>query len=170
MLTRIVEFRTEVYATRRVDGALPGIEKLGASASLPGNSATDDDPVWDFGLAGALSFYLLQPSGELPFGIHLGGFGDWTRYQGSITPSPGSFSTIGYGGEVGGFYRNARGMVVRVALQVGQLQYRGDDDSVTESLTNLLVGVEPRMGPIQFGAYGGIRNDQNFIKAGIVFR
>ena len=170
MLTRIVEFRTEIYGTRRVEGALPGIEKAGGPESAPGNYATDEDPVWDFGLQGALNFYLLQPRGDVPFGIHLGGFGDWTRYLGSITPSVGSFSTIGYGGELGGFYRGRTGTVVRVAVQLGQVQYRSDDPAVTEGLTNVLVGVEPRLGGVQLGAYGGIKNDQNFVKVGIVFR
>jgi hypothetical protein len=170
MLSRIAEFRTEIYGTRRKEGALPGIEKAGGPASAPGNYATEEDPVYDFGLQGALNFYLLQPGGELPFGVHLGGFADWTRYLGSITPSIGSFSTIGYGGEIGGFYRGRTGTVVRVAAQVGRIQYKSDDDPVTGSLTNLLVGVEPRMGSVQLGAYGGIKNEQTFVKVGIVFR
>lgn len=168
MLSPIVEFRNEISARRRSEGALPGIETLGAG-SFSGDFATEEDPVWDMEISGALSFYLLQPSGDLPLGLHVGGFGDWTRYMGSIIPSVGEYQTIGYGGEVGGFYRSPKGNVVRVAVQVGQIRYSGDDDSVTESLVNLLVGVEPRIGPVQFGAWAGRQNGQTFLKAGFVF-
>lgn len=168
MLSPIVEFRNEIQGRRRTDGVLPGIEKLGGGP-FSGDVATEDDAVWDVEVSGALSVYLLQPSLDLPFGLHVGGFGDWTRFMGSITPSVGSYQTIGYGGEVGGFYRNQKGNVVRVAVQLGQIRYSGDDETVTESLVNLLVGIEPRLGSIQFGAWVGRQNGQNFMKAGIVF-
>lgn len=167
MLSPIVEFRNEIQGRRRTDGVLPGIEKLGGGP-FSGDSATEEDAVWDLEVSGALSVYLMQPSLELPFGLHIGGFGDWTRYMGSITPSVGSYQTIGYGGEVGGFYRNQKGNVVRVAVQIGQIRYTGDDDTLTESLVNLLVGVEPRIGGVQFGAWAGRQNDQTFLKAGFV--
>ncbi len=168
MLSPIVEFRNEISARRRSEGVLPGIEKLGGG-SFSGDVATEDEQVWDMEISGALSFYLLQPSPELPLGLHIGGFGDWTRYMGSIIPSVGEYQTIGYGGEVGGFYRSPRGNVVRVAVQVGQIRYAGDDDNLTESLVNVLVGVEPRLGSIQFGAWVGRQNGQTFMKAGFVF-
>ncbi len=170
MLSPIVEFRNEISARRRSEGTLPGIENLGGGGSHSGDSAAEDDPVWDMEIAGALSFYVLQPSRELPLGIHLGGSGDWTRYLGSIIPSVGKFQTIGYGGEIGGFYRGLKGNVVRVAIQVGRIRYSGDSDNFTESLVNVLVGVEPRLGGIHLGAWGGRQNGQTFLKAGLVFR
>jgi hypothetical protein len=169
MLSPIVEFRNEISARRRSEGTLPGIENLGGGGFFSGDSATEDEPIWDMEISGALSFYLLQPSPELPLGLHLGGFGDWTRYMGSITPSVGEYQTISYGGEVGGFYRNPKGNVVRVAVQVGQIRYTGDDDNLTESLVNFLVGVEPRLGGVQLGAWAGRQNGQTFLKAGLVF-
>lgn len=168
MLSPIVEFRNEIQARRRTEGVLPGIEKLGGGP-FSGDSATEDDVVWDLQISGALSFYVLQPSPELPLGLHIGGFGDWTRYMGSIITSVGDYQTIGYGGELGGFYRSPKGNVVRLAAQVGQIRYAGDDENLTESLVNFLVGVEPRLGGIHLGAYAGRQNGQTFLKAGIVF-
>ncbi len=99
----------------------------------------------------------------------MGGFGDWTRYMGSITPSVGEYQAVGYGGEIGGFLRDKKGHVVRALVQVGQLRYMGESTDVTESLVNVLAGFEPRLGSVQLGCWVGRQNGQRFMKVGVVF-
>jgi hypothetical protein len=167
-LAPMVEFRNEISTRYRKQGALPGIDALGASGS-PGDYATESDPVWDLELGVALDVYLLRPSAELPLGIQVGGFGDWTRYMGSITPSVGEYQAVGYGGEVGGFVRSQKGHLVRLLVQAGKLRYLGESTDVTESLLNFLVGFEPRLGSVQLGTWVGRQNGQRFMKVGLVF-
>ena len=164
----MVEFRNELAMRYRKQGELPGIDLLGASGSA-GDYATESDPVWDLEVGAALDVYLLQPSPELPIGIQVGGFGDWTRYMGSITPSVGEYQAVGYGGEIGGFLRDKKGHVVRALVQVGQLRYMGESTDVTESLVNVLAGFEPRLGSVQLGCWVGRQNGQRFMKVGVVF-
>jgi len=45
----------------------------------------------------------------------------------------------------------------------------GEDTEVTESLLNFLVGLEPRLGPVQLGSWVGRQNGQRFVKVGLVF-
>jgi hypothetical protein len=170
VLSHVVEFRTEIAGVRRIEGALPGIGRL-APISTPGNFATQDDPVWDFDLEAALNFYVVQPTPAVPIGFHAGGFGNWVRYLGSITPSAGSYSNLSYGAEVGGFYRSGNGSVVRVAVQFGQIQYRAEQgNAVSEGVTNLQLGIEPRLGALQLGGWLGQRNNQRVARVGFVFR
>ncbi len=168
-LGSIADFRSEISMLRRGEGLLPGIDNLTPSGAA-GNTATEDDPVWDFDLMVALSFYVLQPSAQAPIGVHIGAFADWTRYLGSITPTVGSYQTLGYGGELGAFYRATSGTVVRGAIQAGPRQYRGENaDTESETVVNFLVGLEPKLGPVQLGAWAGSHNNQTFVKVGLVF-
>lgn len=169
MLSEILEFRNQVRTVRRAEGPLPGIDFLGDPRSV-GNFATEENTVWDMGISGALSVYLRQPDPALPLGLYLGGFGDFTRFFGGLLTSPDDFNTLSYGGQAGVYYRGRSGNVVRGEVQIGRIQYRSVNEPVTESLTNVEVGIEPRIRSFQIGAYAGTRNDEPFLKFAFIFR
>jgi len=168
MLARRFEWRMNVSGWKRNDGNVPGANLISGAPSGLTAPIVSSDPLYSMSIGVGLNFFVLQPSEEIPFGIHLGAVGAWNQFFATERPDVGDYNTYFFGGEGGVYYRGPK-TLVRASLQMGPRTASFDGQTASETVTNFTVGLEPQLGGMRIGAFFHRFQGDSIIEIGFTF-